>query len=144
MEYKVIFALATSLLTGVTLNIPIRTLITAGISGTIAWSANQVILNLFQSRIIAAAFGAIAVGVTAEIFARIQKEPTTAYIITGIIPLVPGLKAFNAMQNFLTNNYNQGITLALQTTLISSYIASGLAVVSIAGRIYSKYKNRSD
>lgn len=132
------FALMTTLLTGYTYNIPIHTLITAGITGTISWGMTQYILHAGKSDILSAAFGAIAVGIAAEIFARLQKEPTTIYIITGIIPLVPGLQAYTAVQNFLNSHYNQGMTMVLHTALISAYIASGLAAVSIAGRIYSK------
>lgn len=135
MEYKILFALMTTLLTGVTLHVPIRTLITAGATGTIGWSIYQSLSTFSNSSIIAAGCGAIAVGLAAEIFARLQKEPTTIYITTGIIPLVPGLKAYNAVQNILNAHYTQGMAMLLQTALISAYIAAGLAVVSIVGKI---------
>lgn len=138
MASLMIFALVTSLLTGVTQHIPGRTLFTAGITGTIGWSVNQLLIRFSESTIMSATCGAVAVGILAEIFARLQKEPTTIFIITGIVPLAPGLKAYSAMQELLNGQFNNGIALGLETALISAYIAGGLAVVSIMGRAYSR------
>ncbi|TLM78542.1 MAG: threonine/serine exporter, partial [Actinobacteria bacterium] len=103
MALKMLLAFILSLFTGVTLHVPVRTWLAVGITGTLGWTASELILNQGLPGVVAAAGGAMIVGLSAEILARIQKEPATVYIVAGIIPLVPGVIAYNAMLGFLEN-----------------------------------------
>lgn len=144
MALKMLLAFVTSLFTGITLHIPVRTWLAVGITGTLGWAANQAALNRGQPAVIAAAGGAMVVGLMAEILARLQKEPATVYIVSGIIPLVPGIIAYNAMLEFLENRYTRGLALAFEAFLIASYIATGLAVVSVVVNYLSKILQHTD
>lgn len=132
MALKMLLAFLTSLFTGITLHIPPRTWLAVGITGTLGWTVYRVTLNNGLPEVIGAAGGAMIVGLAAEILARIQKEPATVYIVAGIIPLVPGVIAYNAMLGLLETQYTQGLALGLEAFLIAAYIAAGLAVVSVA------------
>lgn len=142
MTLKMLLAFVLSLFTGVTLHIPIRTWLAVGITGTLGWTASQVILDRDLPGVVAAAAGAMVVGISAEILARIQKEPATVYIVAGIIPLVPGVLAYNAMLGFLESQYSRGLALGFEAFLIAAYIAAGLAVISVGANYFSNIIHR--
>jgi len=138
MAVKMLLAFVTSLFTGVTLHIPFRTWLAVGATGTLGWTVYRLALDRGLPGVIAAAGGAMTVGLMAEILARVQKEPATVYIVSGIIPLVPGVIAYNAMLKFLENRFTQGLALGFEAFLIAAYVAAGLAVVSVVVNYFSK------
>ncbi|MFZ5641088.1 MAG: threonine/serine exporter family protein [Bacillota bacterium] len=143
MAFKMLLAFTLSLFTGVTLHVPVHTWLAVGVTGTLGWVVNAVLLDRELPGVIAAAGGAMVVGLSAEILARIQKEPATVYIVAGIIPLVPGVIAYNAMLGFLENRYNRGLALGFEAFLIAAYIAAGLAVVSVVVNYLTKILRRT-
>lgn len=48
------------------------------------------------------------------------------FIVGGIIPLVPGGLAYDAMRNFVSNEYSIAIELAAKASLIAGAIAMGI------------------
>lgn len=51
-------------------------------------------------------FSGLAVGVLCEITARLKKMTTTLYLVSGIIPLVPGLGLYRSMYFIAEKNYD--------------------------------------
>ena len=131
MLTKMILAFFTALFTGVTLRTPPAAWLAVGLTGMLGWSVSELLSARHFPDLLAAVSGAIVVGTIAEIMARIQKQPVTVYIVSGIIPLVPGTVAYNSMLQFLAKNFNQGLSLAFKAFLIASYLAAGLAVVPL-------------
>ncbi len=142
MALKMLLAFITSLFTGITLHIPVRTWLAVGVTGTLGWTTNHLVLNSGLPGVVAAAGGAMVVGLMAELLARMQKEPATVYIVSGIIPLVPGAIAYNAMLGFLENRYTRGLALAFEAFLIAAYIAAGLALISVVVSYFSNIRQR--
>ncbi|AGW35572.1 Integral membrane protein [Staphylococcus aureus] len=58
--------------------------------------------------------------------ARKQKEPAIIFMVTGIIPLVPGGLAYDATKNLVLLNFSTAINTMLEVTLIAGAIALGL------------------
>ncbi|MGV3238550.1 threonine/serine exporter family protein, partial [Staphylococcus aureus] len=58
--------------------------------------------------------------------ARKQKEPAFIFMVTGIIPLVPGGLAYDATKNLVLLNFSTAINTMLEVTLIEGAIALGL------------------
>ena len=71
-------------------------------------------------------------------FARINKNPVTAFVIPGIIPLVPGYGIYSTMLNLLQNNLEQGLSLGLNTIFNSGAIAIGVILVSSIAKILKR------
>ncbi|ADG82691.1 hypothetical protein Tfer_1025 [Thermincola ferriacetica] len=134
MATKMVLALITVLFTGVTLRIPPSALFTAGITGMLGWTANKVAVGSGMPELVAVVIGALVVGTLGEFFARVQKQPVTVYVVSGIIPLVPGLVAYNSMLAFLENRFIDGLKLFFQAFLIASYLATGLALPPLVVR----------
>lgn len=129
-------AFITAMFTGITLRTPRSAWIAVGVTGMLGWTTSQALSSRRLPELMVAATAALVVGTTAEIFARIQKQPVTVYIVSGIIPLVPGTIAYNSMLAFLEKRFDHGLFLAFRSSLIASYLAAGLAIAPLFIRYF--------
>jgi len=134
MLLNMFLSFLTAMFTGVTLRTPPSAWIPVGFTGMLGWMAIQGLIGLKIPELVAAVSGGIVVGAFAEIMARIQKHPVTVYIVSGIIPLVPGTTAYNSMLSFLNKQFIDGLFLAFKAFLLASYLAAGLAIVPLIVR----------
>ena len=94
---------------GILFNVQKRTLLLAAVNGAIGWTI-LLSLDIPQvSYIFANLFAALVVGLLAELFAIIQKTPATAFIVIGVIPLVPGFRMYRSMLFFVRGDLDKGI-----------------------------------
>lgn len=126
-----LLAFATALFTGITLRTPRPAWIAVGITGMMGWAASEALSRRRVPELVVAVASALVIGGAAEILARIQKQPVTVYIVSGVIPLVPGTIAYNSMLAFLERNFDRGLYLAFKAFLIASYLAAGLALAPL-------------
>ena len=98
----------------------------AGISGMVSWIAYLIVWNEMPSTFVANLAAAAVATIYAETMARILKTPVTVFLITGIIPLVPGGLAYDATKNLVLLNFSTAINTMLEVTLIAGAIALGL------------------
>jgi len=127
-------ALLLALFSGVTLHIPRPSLPAAGTAGMLGWGTVRISGYLELPQVLGVFAGALVVALAAEIFARIQKQPATLYVVSGILPLVPGTRMYDAMLSFIDGNFTAGVSKVTETFLIAAYIAGGIALVSILTR----------
>lgn len=138
-----LLAFLTSMLTGITLRTPRSAWIPVGVTGMLGWATIQALSGFKIPELVTAVSGSVVVGAFAEIMARIQKHPVTVYIVSGIIPLVPGTTAYNSMLSFLDKEFTNGLFLAFKAFLLASYLAAGLAIVPLAVRYVRAVLSRS-
>lgn len=76
--------------------------------------------------------------------ARFQRVPVTTFTIPGIIPLVPGGKAYATMLAFVDEDYITGLEQGVGTLLQAGAIAAGLvfalSVFSIGRGVGQRYE----
>lgn len=82
--------------------------------------------------------GALFVGLFSELFAVIFKKPATVYIVSGIIPLVPGGGMYEIMRYSMTGNLAQADLALFNTLSAAAAIAVGIAVASSIARLFSR------
>lgn len=138
-----LLAFATALFTGITLRTPRPAWITVGITGMIGWATSEALSRQKFPELVVAVASALLIGGVAEILARLQKQPVTVYIVSGIIPLVPGTTAYNSMLAFLERNFDRGLYLAFKAFLLASYLAAGLALAPLFVRYLKSLLSRS-
>ena len=143
MLLNMLLAFLTAMFTGVTLRTPPSAWIPVGFTGMLGWMAIQGLPLLKMPELVAAVTSGIVIGAFAEIMARIQKHPVTIYIVSGIIPLVPGITAYNSMLSFLNKQFNNGLFLTFKAFLLASYIAAGLAIVPVVVRYFRSLLSRA-
>lgn len=83
--------------------------------------------NLFVAAIVSAIFTAIY----SEISARVHKAPSLVFLITGVIPTVPGRYLYTTMRCLVEQNWSHAIAYFLDTMKIAIGIAAGVVGVSI-------------
>jgi uncharacterized membrane protein YjjB (DUF3815 family) len=111
---------------GILFNVPKGTLVKCGFVGMIGWLVYVLLVDHSLSEIAASLGASFVVTVTSQLLARIYKTPIIVFSVAGIIPLVPGGLAYDAMRNVVENQYGQAVQLAAKAFMISGAIAIGL------------------
>ncbi|MNN14114.1 hypothetical protein D3C81_1271680 [compost metagenome] len=122
---------------GIIFNAPKRTLLHCGLVGMLGWIA-YILLDFRMEAIFSTVAATFIVGVISQLFAKLFKKPVIIFSVSGIIPLVPGGLAYDAMRNFVVNEYNVAIQLAAQAFLISGSIAIGLVMSEVFNQLLHK------
>lgn len=116
-------------------NIRRTKLLIASVGGALAWSVYLVLGTILAGDAVRYFFAAVFVTVYAEVFARVKKTPTTSFLVSGIIPLVPGGALYNTMKFALNNNWQAFGETAIYTIQLAIAIAAGIMVVSSLIRV---------
>ncbi|OZS77627.1 hypothetical protein CF394_10485 [Tetzosporium hominis] len=127
---------------GILFNAPRRMLIHCGLVGTVGWLVFSITQTLADDQVVATFLGAFTIALMSHIFARRRKMPMILFSVSGIIVLVPGATAYNAMRNVVEQDYLMAIELATRALLISGAIAMGLVFAEIIMQIYSRLYRR--
>ncbi|MFB5663771.1 threonine/serine exporter family protein [Alteribacillus sp. HJP-4] len=111
---------------GIIFNIPLRLLWWGGLIGVLAWFIYSTLPIYDFTDVFAAATAAFAAAFTSHWLAKWIRVPVTMFTIPGIIPLVPGGRAYSTMLAFVEEDYLQGLELGVETLLQAGSIAAGL------------------
>jgi uncharacterized membrane protein YjjB (DUF3815 family) len=120
-------------------NAPGRALLQCGFAGMVGWIL-YLQLDERWDTVVATFVATVAVGVISQIFARSFKMPVIIFSVGGIIPLVPGGLAYDAMRKFVENDNNQAIQIGVQALLLSGAIATGLVLSEVLGQTFRRRK----
>lgn len=121
-------------------NAPMKALIQCGVVGMLGWLVYMVCTWQNIDAVVATVLAAILVAVLSQLCAKLFKTPIIIFNVSGIIPLVPGGLAYDAMRQFVENDYNMAIQLAAKAFLISGAIAIGLVFSEVINQIIRKMK----
>ncbi|QQK74293.1 threonine/serine exporter family protein [Salicibibacter cibarius] len=125
-------------------NTPSRLLWRIGLIGVLAWTIYSSIQDINVSFIAAAAVAAFSASLMSYGLSRHHRVPVTTFAIPGIIPLVPGGKAYETMLAFVEENYIEGLTQGAATLLHAGAIAGGvvfaLSIFSIGRGVDQRYE----
>lgn len=102
----------------------------AGISGMVSWIAYLIVWNEMPSTFVANLAAAAVATIYAETMARILKTPVTVFLITGIIPLVPGGNLYYTMNYVLAKQWHLFYLYGQKTMLIAVAVAAGIMTAS--------------
>ncbi len=102
----------------------------AAFGGGLAWYIYLLCLHYKYSITISLFFGALTVGIYAELMARKFKCPVTTYTICGIIPLVPGNGMYYTMYYTISGKINEATLTGIQTLISAGSIAIAIVFVS--------------
>lgn len=125
---------------GIIFNAPRKSLIQCGIVGMTGWMV-YILMSDTGIDVVQASFsGAFTVSIIGHIMARRYKTPIIVFIVAGIIPLVPGGTAYDAMRHVVSNDYGNAIPLATKAFIIASAIAMGLVFAEVLVQFLLKLK----
>jgi uncharacterized membrane protein YjjB (DUF3815 family) len=119
---------------GILFQVPRRTIMPCGITGMIGW-ITYVLLDRRLDAVPATLAAALVVTVAAQLFARTYRIPVIVFSVAGIMPLVPGGVAYDAMRSIVENRYDDSLPLAAKAFMMSGAIAIGLVLSEVVNRL---------
>lgn len=112
-------------------NVPRRNLVYCGFVGVVGWMIYFILTEQGMDIVYASFFSAFIIAIVSHLYARRFKMPMIIFIVGGIIPLVPGGMAYNAMRNVVEDDYIQGLQYGLKAFLITGAIVIGLVFAEV-------------
>ncbi|MUT66546.1 threonine/serine exporter family protein [Paenibacillus sp. NEAU-GSW1] len=123
---------------GFIFNAPQRTLVQCGAVGMAGWMMYVCCTKLQVHAIPSTLIAVVVVTVISQFFARWYKTPVTVFNVSGIIPLVPGGIAYDAMRKVVENDYNAAVELVVRAFMFSGTIALGLVLSEVVNQVLRK------
>jgi len=113
------------------LNAPMNTVLPASLTGLLGYVIYEAMFTLMGEGMIFSYFVAtVVIAVICEIAARIMRMPSTIFLLTALVPLVPGYTFYCAMLSIVEHNGRAVASYGLEAVQIVAVIAVGAAVTS--------------
>lgn len=111
-------------------NIRGKNLIYSAIGGGIGWLAFKILISLSVGKIGAMFIASLIISMYSEACARIFKCPVTTFVISALIPLVPGGAMYYTMYEAVQGNLDTALYMTVDTIACAGSLAFGVIVVS--------------
>jgi len=128
MILQIIFSFLGTLAFSIIFNVEKKELFLCGAAGAIGWFF-YLIVSKNNTIVFASFISTLVITFISRILANIRKTPITVFLISGIIPLVPGAGIYYTMLNILTSNNSLASYKGIETMKISGVIAVGIIIV---------------
>lgn len=137
---NVAFSYLASVGFALTINVPHRALNLAGISGAAGWMIYWFANRANMGRMLSNLLGAFIVGILGLLFSRIKKCPMTVFNIPAIVPLVPGLPAYQAVRALVSGNLRGASDAILRVAVVTGAIALGMLLSTMCTEMFYRTK----
>ncbi|MCM3127587.1 threonine/serine exporter family protein [Paenibacillus provencensis] len=137
MVEQAVTSFIASLAFGIIFNAPRKMLFPCGIVGMLGWIIYDIMEPGYEA-VSATLMATLVIGVLSQVFARLYKHPVIIFSVAGIIPLVPGGMAYNAMRYFVQNEYTAAVELAAKALMIAGSIAVGLILSEVLNQAFRR------
>ena len=116
-------------------NIRGKRFVFAAFGGLLSWSMFLLLGLLIESEPVRYFIVAAVISLYAEIMARVLRTPTTTFIMTGLIPLIPGSSLYYTMAYAFESNAAKFIDKGICTLQLALALALGVIVAAAATKI---------
>lgn len=116
-------------------NIRGRKLVLATLGGMISWAVFLALEPVFPSEALRYFISAATITVYGELLARLEKTPTTTFLVPSIIPLIPGSALYYTMNYALNKQWSQFVQQAFYTLQLALSLAVGIIAVTTCVRL---------
>ncbi len=124
-------------------NIRGKRLLFASLGGLLSWLLFVLMGNFLADEALRYFLVAMILSAYAEVMARVLKTPTTTFVVTSIIPLVPGSALYYTMAHAFEGDMENFLSKAVYTLQLSCALALGIVVVTAFTRIMYRLKEKS-
>lgn len=136
MVIQVAGAFFAAIVLSILFEIPKRHIFWDGIVGALGWLAYLVVAK--RSNVVLAAFAAsMVISFCSNVLARIQKAPSTAFAIPGMLPLVPGVSIYRGVYYMITNDSAKSSHYLIEALQVAAMLAFGLLLMETVFRFVS-------
>lgn len=118
------------------INVPRRNLNLAGWAGMIGWLTYWgLMVAVHPGRMVANLVGAFAIGLAGMVFARWRKAPVILFTIPGLVPLVPGATAYQAVRALVLGQLGAAGGYLVRVILVAGAIAVGFMLAQLVAEL---------
>jgi uncharacterized membrane protein YjjB (DUF3815 family) len=139
-----VFSFLASAAYAIITNVPRRSLYACGLSGASGWMVYWISSQIGANAALGSLLGALSVAAVSFIFSKTLKLPVTIFNIPGMVPLVPGGLAYQAVRNLVNGNYQTAIYSAVQAIMIAGAIALGLVLSEVLNHNIRNFREKRD
>jgi len=129
--FHMVFSFLSSISFAIICNVPKKSIPMGGIVGMLGWMGYILLstngYGIFQASVVCSLLLAFA----GQIAARIFKMPLTVFYVPGLVPIVPGISAFQAFRHLTMNDYDAAIMGFLNVGYCAIGIACGIVISDI-------------
>lgn len=123
---------------GILFNIRGKRLVFAALGGLLSWTLFIVFNKLISNEVVCYFLVAAIISLYAEISARLLKTPTTTFITTSLIPLIPGSSLYYTMSSAFTRGFETFLQKAIVTLQLAAALALGVILSAAFTKIFFK------
>lgn len=106
------------------------------LGGLISWAVFLALEPLHAGEAIRYLVSAATITVYAEVLARVEKTPTTTFLVPSIVPLIPGGALYYTMNYALNKQWSAFAQQAFYTLQLAFSLAAGIIAVTTLMRIF--------
>jgi uncharacterized membrane protein YjjB (DUF3815 family) len=112
-----------------------KRLVMAALGGFLSWLLFVLLGNVISSEPIRYFIVSLVTSFYAEWMARLLKTPTTMFLMTTLIPLVPGASLYYTMAYALGSDMEKFIQKAISTLKLAGALALGIVIATMIVKI---------
>ena len=136
MIIQVIGAFFAAIVLSILFEIPKRHTFWDGVVGALGWLAYLLVAKV-GSVVIAAFAASMVISLCSNVLARVQKAPSTAFLIPGMLPLVPGVSIYRGVYYMITNDSAKSSHYIIEALQIAAMLAFGMLMMETVFRVIS-------
>jgi uncharacterized membrane protein YjjB (DUF3815 family) len=125
---------------GILFNVRGKRLLAASLAGLLSWSLYLLLGIWIADEALRYFIVAFVISVYCEIMARMLKSPTTTFLMTALVALIPGGGLYYTMTNAISGDVIGFIERGLKTISLAVALALGVIVVTVMMNIINKVK----
>ncbi|MCO6019174.1 MULTISPECIES: threonine/serine exporter family protein [Carnobacterium] len=144
LAIQLTFSFLTTAAFAIITNVPKRSLVSCGLTGMLGWIVYWGTGQFGVSNVLATFLGAFTVAIFSHFFSRIKKMPVTIFNIPGIVPLVPGALAYQAVRNLVLGDYVVAVSISVKVLLVAGAIASGLVISEVFNHNIRNFREKKE
>lgn len=128
---------------GILFNVRGKRLVFASFGGLISWSLYLLLKLAIADESVCYFIVSASITLYCELMSRVLRTPKTTFLMTSLIPLIPGGGLYYTMTNVLTGKYSNFMEKAISTLSLAVALALGVIIVTVVFRIINKYKRNA-
>ena len=112
------------------------------LGGGITWAAFCMTQALGGGELLCYFLSTVVAAIFAEVMARVRKYPAISYLITSLLPLIPGAGIYYAAQQAVQGNSAGFVSYSTHTLAVAGCMAVGILLVVTLTKMLSTHKKR--
>ena len=125
---------------GILFNIRQERLAAATAGGFLSWSIYLLAMHVIPNEALCYFIASLLTALYSEAMARLLKSPTTTFITTALVPLIPGGSLYYTMAYAFESDITKFFSRAVYTLQLASALALGIIVASTVTKLFFRYR----